>query len=111
MGFQPDVGRALAHERVSEAAQTGADIILSPCAGCVSTLEHAARPFGITIEDVVSPLARALGVEHENRLLRILAGADTDEILERAAGGLWENPEICDQVVCFVDSVVSRRTP
>lgn len=109
MGFQPEVGRALSSERVREAARAGAETILSPCAGCVSSLEGVAGTEGLTTEDVVAPLARALGIEHENRLAAILAGESADEVLERAAGGLWEETHGRDQMERFVTTILARR--
>lgn len=109
MGFQPEVGRSLTEGRVREAIGTGAETILSPCAGCLSSLDGAAVSEGLTTEDVVAPLARALGIEHENRLAAILAGGDADEILERAVDGLWEENHDRNLVESFVDSVVARR--
>lgn len=109
MGFQPELGRALTEGRVREAAGVGAETILSPCAGCLSSLDPAAASKGLTTEDVVVPLARALGIEHENRLAEILGGVDTDEVLERAAGGLWEETHGRDQMECFVATILARR--
>lgn len=109
MGFQPEVGRALTGERVQEAMGAGAETILSPCAGCISSLEGAASSQGLTTEDVVTPLARALGIEHSNRLAEILAGADANEILERAAGGLWEETHGRGRMEGFVDALLARR--
>lgn len=109
MGFQPEVGRALTEGRVREAASVGAETILSPCAGCLSSLDPVAASEGLNTEDVVAPLARALGIEHENRLAEILEGADADEILERAAGGLWEADAERGLIESFVDSLVARR--
>jgi len=109
MGFQPEVGRSLSEERVREAARAGARTILSPCAGCISSLEGVAGTEGLNTEDVVAPLARALGIEHENRLSTILAGESTDEVLERAAGGLWEETHGRDQMERFVTTILARR--
>jgi Fe-S oxidoreductase len=95
---------------VREAAATGAEVILSPCAGCISALESAALSDGMATDDVIAPLARSLGVEHDNRLAGILAGEDVGEILARAAGGLWEEPRFHDRVVRSVESIVARRT-
>lgn len=108
-GYQPELGRVLTTERVREAANAGADTILSPCSGCVSSLESAARDEGLATENVVAPLARALGIEHENRLAGILAAPSREEILERAAGGLWEESHLREDVEHFVGSLVARR--
>ena len=109
MGYQPEIGRSLTEERVREAATAGAETILSPCSGCISSLESAARAVGMTTEDIVTPLARALGIEHDNRLAGLLAGGSTEEILESAAGGLWEETHPRGDGERFVDSLLARR--
>ncbi len=108
-GYQPEIGRSLTEDRVQEAVDAGAETILSPCSGCISSLESTARAKGMTTEDVVAPLARALGIEHSNRLAGILAGESTQEILENAAGGLWEESHLREDVEHFVGSLVARR--
>ncbi|MEE4272915.1 MAG: (Fe-S)-binding protein [Thermoanaerobaculales bacterium] len=108
-GYQPELGRRLTEARVREAERAGAETILSPCSGCISSLGPAARGAGMAAEDVVAPLARALGIEHENRLAGILAGETVDEILRRAAGGLWETSHDRGEIEGFVASMIARR--
>jgi len=108
-GYQPEIGRLLTGERVREAARAGVGTILSPCAGCVSSLESAARAVRVATEDIVEPLALALGIEHENRLEHLLVGKTRDEVLELAAGGLWEETYRREDVERFVDSMLKRR--
>jgi Fe-S oxidoreductase len=110
-GYQPDLARLLGSERVREAVAAGAEMILSPCSGCISSLERAASAEGLLSEDVVTPLARALGIEHSNPLGRLLEAGTADGVLERAAGNLWETTHARDDVERFVEALLARSRP
>jgi Fe-S oxidoreductase len=107
-GYQPDLGRALAAERAREAAAVGAEAILTPCPGCIASLEEAARAEGLLADDVVGPLARALGIEHASPLPSLLSGGTVDDALERAAGNLWERTHPREEVERFVAALLAR---
>jgi heterodisulfide reductase subunit B len=89
-GFQPEVAVELRDERAGEAAASRADLIVAPCSGCVTHLGPAASARGIDAENVVTLLARKMGIAHENRLAGLLASRTPEELLSKASGRLWE---------------------
>lgn len=107
-GFQPELARQLAGERMDEAAAVGAELLLTPCSGCVSTLEGAGRERGIAIDDVVGPLAKSLGIAHENRLASLFGASSVEEVLVKAKGALWETTHAREAVEQFVAALLNR---
>jgi Fe-S oxidoreductase len=60
--FAPDVGQAVASERIQQAAETGAEVVVSACQQCERTLSSGARAerLRVRVKDIVELVLEAL---------------------------------------------------
>lgn len=58
--FAPEVNKAVTRSRVRQAAETGAEVIVSACQQCERTLASAARAERIRVKDIVEVVLEAL---------------------------------------------------
>jgi len=108
-GFQPELAGELRNERAEEAATSGADLIVAPCSGCVTNLGPAASTRGMSTENVVTLLARKMGIAHENRLGKLLASRTPAELLSKASGCLWEQTHSHAEIERFVAGLLEGQ--
>jgi Fe-S oxidoreductase len=108
-GFQPEVAGELRDERAEEAAASRADLIVAPCSGCVTHLGPATSARGMDAENVVTLLARKMGIAHENRLPELLSSRTPEELLCKASGRLWEQMQPRAEVERFVSGLLENQ--
>jgi Fe-S oxidoreductase len=101
-GYRPEWAEKARAERLEEAKDTNADILLTTCEGCVSFFRGAEEKPPFSIDTLMHFLGEALGFRHENRLEKLYALKNASEILRHAKGCLWEDrysePEMIDTI-------------
>lgn len=79
----PELSRAMRHDRLKEAADAGAEILVTACVGCQLGFTPGAQRYGIEVIDYITLLARAMGFRHEDTFAPLVEGITALELAEK----------------------------
>ena len=68
--WSPDDGRRWIKDRLKEASDTGAEVMVNVCHGCHSLFTGPDWSSEIEITNYITPVGRSLGIYHEERFLK-----------------------------------------
>ncbi len=107
MDFFPDSMEAMRDERLQEAAQTGADILVDICQTChnIFAAEEPRCPYRIM--SYVSVIAAALGMEREDKLKKYKQWGSLSRIMEDARELVGASPYSREEIIMALRSSIA----
>jgi Fe-S oxidoreductase len=92
IGNYPEAGNRMRDTRLQEAADTGADTLVTVCHYCNQVFAARQDTVALNIESYISLLAAALGIVREDKFSKYVRWADPVRILEDAAEHVEKSP-------------------
>lgn len=80
----PGVMDARYSARLEEARETGADIMTTVCPGCYQVFCGYENQYPFAINNIISVVAEAMGIHHEDKLKKFLLTGDHNQVLDEA---------------------------
>ena len=88
----PGVGRAMARQVLEEALKTGADVMVDACQGCHFQFCAAQPEYPFQIENLLSLIGEAMGVQFEDKLKKFYICGDADKIMDECRLNVEASP-------------------
>jgi hypothetical protein len=82
--FFPKSFETVRDDRLAEASQTGADILVDVCHHCHNVFCDHESPYGFEVRNYASLVAAALGIEREDKFKKYKQWGDLNRILDDA---------------------------
>jgi Fe-S oxidoreductase len=95
----PESGAQLRETRLQEAAQTGAEQVVTVCHYCNQTFAGEAHRFDFDITNYVSLVAEAMGIPREDKFQQYAFWGDLDRILKDANACILEAPFETERII------------
>ena len=92
IGNYPKAGNRMLEARISEAAETGADILATVCHFCNQMLASQQGNVNFTVENYINMLAESLGIKREDKFRKYMRWADPERISADAALSVENSP-------------------
>ncbi len=106
----PESCDRIREERLAEAAQTGADRMVTVCHYCNETFAAHAGDYDFSVTSYVNLVAAALGIHREEKFTLYASWGDPERILEDAAGHIAASPFPYDRIAEVVQTVFGNGT-
>jgi len=90
--YSPEIMQEMRDSRLKEAEETNAEILVDVCHACHQLFLEKEQEYRFQIINYVSLLAKALGIEREDKLKTYLEINDVDTILDQIATVIGESP-------------------
>jgi len=88
----PESGDHIREARLHEAARTGADRLVTVCHYCNQTFLSREDSYDFTVTNYISLVARAMGIERDEKFARYMRWGDVDRIIEDARDNIAASP-------------------
>ena len=88
----PECGTQFREARLNEAAQTGAEQLITVCHYCNQTFAAESSRYDFTVTSYVHLVAEAMGIPREDKFRLYVLWGDLDRILEDAGEHIRESP-------------------
>jgi Fe-S oxidoreductase len=82
----PRIAVQMKQARLTEARNTGAEIMTYACHGCHHVFCMEENHYGVEVRSYISLLAKALGIEFEDKMKAFLKLKDVDKVMEELGG-------------------------
>lgn len=87
----PEVMQDFPHKKAEDAIAAGADVLATTCPGCDWNLLHLEGQYPLEIHNIISLVAKAMGIHHENKLKRWLITKDVAKVIAEAKDNIEAN--------------------
>ena len=105
----PQSFAAVRDERLQEAAETKADLLVDVCHFCHQTFAAQEENHDISVVNYVSLLAEALGLGREDKLVKYIHWNDVDRILEEAQEFIEQSPYTREEIRQALTAVIGAE--
>lgn len=87
----PEVVAGFPHGKAKDAIAAGANVLATTCPGCDWNLLHLEGQYPIEVHDVISLVAEAIDIHHENKLKKWLILKDVAKVIAEAKDNIEAN--------------------
>lgn len=94
----PESFEKMRSNRLIEAKETNADILIDVCHFCHESFARAEADYAFKVENYINLLAQALGINREDKFKKYKQSPDIDEILEDSHTFIQESPYTHKQI-------------
>ena len=95
-------------DRLKEADQTGADLLVTICHYCGQTFGQEEERFNFKVTNYVNMVAKAMGIQRDDTFKKYALWRDLDRILSDTAKYLQESPFEKDKIIEVIKTVFIR---
>ncbi len=106
----PESCARIREERLQEAAQTGADRLVTVCHYCSQTFVAEERHYDFTVTSYVNLVAEAMGIRRRDKFREYVLCGDLDRILEDAEAHILESPFDRERIIEVLQAVFIRES-
>jgi len=104
----PESGEHIREARLQEAARTGADRLVTVCHYCNQTFLSREDSYDFTVTNYVNLVARAMGIERDEKFARYMRWGDVDRIVEDARDAIAALPLDRKHIIEVLEAVFTQ---